>query len=488
MQQKTRKTSVFELESIPRAVATLAVPSVLSMLVTVLYNMVDTVFVGQTHDPYQMNAVSIATPIFMILMAVGNLFGVGGSAFISRSLGAREYERVKKISSFSFWGALAVGLLTTFLMTVGVDWLLPVLGADAKSNIAAITLEKGSDAYRRQAENCRNLEQYTRDYLFYIGVGSIPTIVSSAMSNLVKGEGAAKISMFGMMIGAVTNIILDPIMILALGMGVKGAAIATTIGNTVAMLFYLGYLRFSRTQLSIHPRHFTVKNGVLSGVLIIGVPMFCTNLLMSLSNMLLNRLLNQIDVLATGGMGIAMKANMLVVFVQLGIGIGIQPLVGFHYGARNFDRMKKVIRFSMCCTLVLGTLVTVLYYLFTEPIISIFMTAGSSGSVEDVNAQRAYAVQMLRALMISGPFLGIIFVNNNAFQGMGRGLASLMLSLSRQGLVFLPVLLIADAVVGLNGLIYAQPIADLVSVVIALSMMAFIQKKEMRKLPVPNNT
>ena len=230
-----------------------------------------------------------------------------------------------------------------------------------------------------------------------------------------------------------------------------------------------------------------MKNGVLSGVLIIGVPMFCTNLLMSLSNMLMNRLLNQIDVLATGGMGIAMKANMLVVFIQLGIGIGIQPLVGFHYGARNFDRMKKVIRFSMCCTLVLGTVVTVLYYLFTEPIISIFMTAGSSGSVEDVNAQRAYAVQMLRALMISGPFLGIIFVNNNAFQGMGRGLASLMLSLSRQGLVFLPVLLIADAVVGLNGLIYAQPIADLVSVVIALSMMAFIQKKEMRKLPVPNN-
>ena len=487
MQQKTRKTSVFELESIPRAVATLAVPSVLSMLVTVLYNMVDTVFVGQTHDPYQMNAVSMATPIFMILMAVGNLFGVGGSAFISRSLGAREYERVKKISSFSFWGALAVGFLATFLMTVGVDWLLPVLGADAKSNIAAITLEKGSDAYRRQAENCRNLEQYTRDYLFYIGVGSIPTIVSSAMSNLVKGEGAAKISMFGMMIGAVTNIILDPIMILAMGMGVKGAAIATTIGNTVAMLFYLGYLRFSHTQLSIHPRHFTVKNGVLSGVLIIGVPMFCTNLLMSLSNMLMNRLLNQIDVLATGGMGIAMKANMLVVFVQLGIGIGIQPLAGFHYGARNFDRMKKVIRFSMCCTLVLGTVVTVLYYLFTEPIISIFMTAGSSGSVEDVNTQRAYAVQMLRALMISGPFLGIIFVNNNAFQGMGRGLASLLLSLSRQGLVFLPVLLIADAVVGLNGLIYAQPIADLVSVVIALSMMAFIQKKEMRKLPVPNN-
>lgn len=487
MQMKEKKTSVFEIESIPKAVAVLAIPSVLSMLVTVLYNMVDTVFVGQTHDPYQMNAVSMATPVFMILMAFGNLFGIGGCAFISRSLGAREYERVKKISSFSFWGAVFVGLLATLALTLGVSWILPLVGADASANIANISKDISGDAYDKLVQNYQNLEQYTRDYLFYIGVGAIPTVLSSAMSNLVKGEGAAKVSMFGMMIGAVTNIILDPIMILAMGMGVKGAAIATSIGNTVATLFYLIYLKVSRTMLSPNPKHFTMKGGIFSGVFSIGVPMFFTNVLMSLSNLVLNRLLNNIDVLATGGMGIAMKANMLVVFVQLGIGIGIQPLVGFHYGARNFDRMKKVIRFSMCCTLVLGTLVTVLYYLFTEPIISIFMTAGSSGSVEDVNAQRAYAVQMLRALMISGPFLGIIFVNNNAFQGMGRGLASLMLSLSRQGLVFLPVLLIADAVVGLNGLIYAQPIADLVSVVIALSMMAFIQKKEMRKLPVPNN-
>ena len=484
MQVKEKKLSVFEIDSVPRAVATLAIPSVLSMLVTVLYNMVDTVFVGQTHDPYQMNAVSMATPVFMILMAFGNLFGIGGCAFISRSLGAREYDRVKKISSFSFWGAVVVGLLATFALTLGVSWILPLVGADAASNIANISKDISGEAYDRLVSNYQNLEQYTRDYLFYIGIGAIPTVLSSAMSNLVKGEGAAKVSMYGMMIGAVTNIILDPIMILAMGMGVKGAAIATSIGNTVAMLFYFIYLKVSHTMLTANPKHFAMKGGIFTGVFSIGIPMFFTNVLMSLSNLVLNRLLNNIDVLATGGMGIAMKANMLVVFLQLGIGIGIQPLVGFHYGARNFAKMTKVVRFSMACTLVIGTIMTALYFLFTEPIISIFMTAGSSGSVADVTAQQGYAVKMLRALMVSGPFLGIIFVNNNAFQGMGHGLASLILSVSRQGFVFLPVLFIANALVGLDGLIFAQPIADICSVIMALVMMEMIKHKD-KKLLTP---
>ena len=477
-----RKPSVFEMESIPRAIAALAIPSVLSMLVTVLYNMVDTIFVGQTHDPYQMNAVSLATPIFTILMAFGNLFGVGGCAFISRCLGAKEYDRVKKISSFSFWGAITIGIICTLVLTFGVNGILPLLGADAASNIAGIAKDTNADTYNKMCENYKNLEQYTRDYLFYIGIGAIPTVLSSAMSNLVKGEGAAKISMVGMMIGAVTNIILDPIMILAMGMGVKGAAIATSIGNTVSMLFYLIYLKCSKTMLNPNPKNVTLRHGIFTGVFAIGIPMFCTNVLMSLSNLILNRFLNDIDVLATGGMGIAMKANMLVIFLQLGIGIGIQPLVGFHFGARNFTKMVKTIRFSMLCTLVMGVVVTVLYFIFTEPIISIFMNSGSNGSVADVETQRQYAIKMLRALMISAPFLGIIFVNNNAFQGMGHGLASMLLSISRQGFIFLPVLLIANAAVGLDGIVFAQPIADIVSVVIALIMMEYIKKKDMKMM------
>lgn len=482
MQIHQKKQSPFEMESIPRAVAVLALPSVLSMLVNFLYNMVDMIFVGQTHDPYQMNAVSLVSPVFVILMALGNLFGVGGCAFISRCLGAGNKKRIANISSFCFWGTIIVGLAATVLMTVGTDLLLPLLGADEATNIRAITEKVGTPEYDIQVENCRNLAQFTRDYLFYIGLGAIPITLSVSLSNLVKGEGAAKASMFGMMIGTVTNIILDPIMILGLNMGVKGAAIATSLGNVVSLVFYLLYLKCSTTILTVHPKDFRLRNGIFTGVFSIGIPMFCTNVLMSLSNMLLNRFLTQIDILATGGMGIAMKAYMLVVFVQLGIGIGIQPLVGFHYGARNFERMTKVIRFSMGCTLVLGTVLTLAYFFLTKPIISIFMTADASASAADVLRQQDYAVQMLRALMVSGPFIGIIFVNNNAFQGMGRGIASLLLSVSRQGLVFLPVLILANALVGLNGLIFAQPIADIFSVILALVMMHFIKKKEMRNL------
>lgn len=465
---RKEKKNVFEMESIPQAVLMLALPSVLSMLVTVLYNMADTVFVGQTHDPYQMNAVSLATPMFTMLMAFGNLFGIGGCAFISRSLGAGQNDRVKRISSFGFWGALLLGGLATLLMTLGCDLLLPLIGADADHNIAALSQNLTAEEWARQAENCRNLEQYTRDYLFYVGLGAIPTVLSAACSHMVKGEGAAKISMTGMMIGAVTNIILDPIMILALGMGVKGAAIATTIGNSVSLLFYLGYFLKSHTILSISPAQIGMRNGIALGVLSIGIPTFCTNLLMSASNLVLNRYLNQIDGLATGGMGIAMKANMLVVFLQMGIGMGIQPLVGYHYGARNFKKMSKIMRFSMVCTMGIGVTLTILYFIFTEPLVSIFMTADGAASAADVAIQQGYAVKMLRALMLSGPFLGLIFVCNFSLQGMGRGLSSLLLSVCRQGFVFLPILVIANATIGLNGIILAQPIADLISVVLAL--------------------
>ncbi len=481
MEKTLQKPSVFEIKSVPRAVATLAVPSVLSMLVTVLYNMVDTVFVGQTHDPYQMNAVSLATPVFMILMAFGSLFGVGGCAFISRCLGAKDQGRVKTISSFAFWGCVVFGIVGMLALTVGVNIIVPILGAGADSNIASITEEVGSDAYNTLVQNYQNLEQYTHDYLFYIGVGAIPIIISNAMSNIVKGEGAAKISMAGMIIGAVTNIILDPIMILGLGWGVKGAAIATSLSNVVAMLFYFGYLRFSHTMLSIHPKRVRLRGGIFTGVFAIGIPMFLNQILMSTSNLVLNRLLNNIDTLATGGMGIAMKANMLVVFLQMGIGLGIQPLIGYCFGARDYARQRKVMYFSMGCTLVLGLLVTVVYFIFTEPIISIFMTAGSTGDVADVTAQQDYAVKMLRALMLSGPFLGLMFVSNNALQGMGKGIPSLILSISRQGIVFFPVLFIMNAFVGLNGLIYAQPIADLCSIVLSLILVFTIMHRNERK-------
>ncbi|MCD7800782.1 MAG: MATE family efflux transporter [Ruminococcus sp.] len=434
---------VFEKYSVPKAVFTLATPTMLSMLVTIFYNMADTFFVGQTNDANQVSAVSLATPIFTIIMAVGNIFGIGGSSFISRALGQGNRNKVKNISSFCFYGAIIAGAIMMVLFFCFMNPILTLIGTSEG------TIE------------------YAREYLKYLFMGTIFIVLSYAFGNIVRGEGNAKISMAGMMIGTVVNIILDPIMIIALNMGVTGAAIATVIGNICSVIFYIIYFIKGNTILSISPKDFTTKR-IVKGVLLIGIPASLNNVLMSLSNIILNRFLYSYGDNAIAGMGVAMKANMLVVMLQLGLGAGIQPLVGYNFGSGNYKRMKNVMNFAMIVNVAIGTILTLIYLLFTENIVEIF--------IEDENVV-AFGVQMLRALMLSGALIGIMFVFSFSFQAMGKAIPSLILSISRQGFVFLPVILIGSKLFGLQGIIYAQPIADLVSLLIALAMFLIISKQ-----------
>jgi putative MATE family efflux protein len=273
--------------------------------------------------------------------------------------------------------------------------------------------------------------------------------------------------MIGMMIGTVVNIVLDPIMILALNMGVTGAGWATVIGNVCSVVFYMVYFLRGNTKLSISPKHFKLQ-GIIGGVLLIGIPASFNNLLMALSNIVLNIYLKDYGDYAIAGMGVAMKANMLVVLLQLGLASGIQPLVGYNFGAENYKRMKKIMNFSMVVNVTIGVVLTVLYLIFTDQIIMIFI---DDAEVID------YGAKMLRALMLSGALIGIMFVFSFSFQAMGKAVPSLILSISRQGLVFLPTLMIASKIFGLNGVIFAQPIADLCSLVIALVMFVIISKQ-----------
>ncbi|MCC8069729.1 MAG: MATE family efflux transporter [Ruminococcus sp.] len=434
---------VFEKYSVPKAVFTLATPTMLSMLVTIFYNMADTFFVGQTNDANQVSAVSLATPIFTIIMAVGNIFGIGGSSFISRALGQGNRNKVKNISSFCFYGAIIAGAIMMVLFFCFMNPILTLIGTSEG------TIE------------------YAREYLKYLFMGTIFIVLSYAFGNIVRGEGNAKISMAGMMIGTVVNIILDPIMIIALNMGVTGAAIATVIGNICSVIFYIIYFIKGNTILSISPKDFTTKR-IVKGVLLIGIPASLNNVLMSLSNIILNRFLYSYGDNAIAGMGVAMKANMLVVMLQLGLGAGIQPLVGYNFGSGNYKRMKNVMNFAMIVNVAIGTILTLIYLLFTENIVEIF--------IEDESVV-AFGVQMLRALMLSGALIGIMFVFSFSFQAMGKAIPSLILSISRQGFVFLPVILIGSKLFGLQGIIYAQPIADLVSLLIALAMFLIISKQ-----------
>lgn len=446
-----KNIDLFESAPVPKAVFSLAIPTVLSMIVSVFYNMVDTFFVGQTGNPHQVAAVSVATPVFLFFMAAGNIFGVGGSSFLSRALGEKHYDKVKKISAFCFYGGIVVGIAGQILM---FTFMRPILRAIGTSG---------------------NTFEFARQYLFWVACGGPAMVVAGAFTNLIRGEGAAKSSMIGMMSGTVANIILDPIFILdsfhgipGFGMGVAGAAIATVIGNLVSIAVFLLHVCSKNSVLSIRPRYFSVRGGILSGVLAIGLPASLVNILMSLSNIVTNKILVSYGDIPVAAMGIAMKANMLVIFVQLGFAMGIQPLIGYNYGARNFTRMKSVMKFSMLCVVIAGCKLTGIYFAFTRQIISVFI---SDPAVIETG------IKLLRMLMCSGPFIGIMFVFNFTFQAMGKAVPALVLAASRQGFIFLPMIYLLNAIFHLDGAIFAQPVADFCAIFIALGMFLHMNKR-----------
>lgn len=440
---------LFEDAPVGKAVALMAVPTIITMLVVVIYNMADTFFIGQTNDAMQVAAVSLATPVFLVFMALGNLFGIGGSSAISRALGEKNIERAKQISSFCCYGSLGLGAVMMILFLVGMDFLLKLIGASP------------------------NTVDYARDYLTYVAFGGPFIMFGTAFGNILRGEGAAKQSMIGNMIGTVTNIILDPIMILGFGWGVVGAAVATVIGNMCACVFYLVYFLRKKSALTIQPKYFRVGNRIATGVMAIGIPASLNNILMSLSNIVLNNVLISYGDTPVAAMGVAMKANMLVVLLQIGLCAGIQPLIGYNYGAENVKRLRQVYRFTGICAVVMGSILTVLMVIAREPIIQAF--------IDDESVIQS-GIGMMIALQISGPVIGILFLNINTLQGMGKALPSLLLTVCRQGLAFVPLLFILNMLFGLNGVIYSQSLADYVSIVLSLVFCTVILRRFARRV------
>ena len=431
-------------EPVGKLVLSMGIPTTISMLITNIYNMADTFFIGQTGDPMQVAAVSLATPVFMVFMALGNLFGIGGSSAISRALGEKKAERAKNISSFCCYGSLGLGIVMALLFLVGMDGILKLIGAS------------------------ENTVGYARDYLTYIAFGGPFIMFGTAFGNILRGEGAAKESMIGNMIGTVTNIVLDPIMILGLGWGVVGAAVATVIGNMAASGFYLVYFLRKKSSLSIRFGDFKAGERIASGVMAIGIPASLNNILMSCANIVLNQVLISYGDTPVAAMGVAMKANMLLVLLQIGLCSGIQPLIGYNYGARNKKRLMQVFRFTGICAVVMGTLLTILMVAARQSIIRAFI---------DDSQVVAYGIQMVIALQLSGPVLGILFLCINTIQGMGKAVPSLVLTVCRQGLIFIPLVFILDGIFGLDGAIYAQPTADFISIVLSLVICLGIFRK-----------
>ena len=435
---------------VSKAVAKMAVPSVISSLVTVVYNMADTFFVGQTGDPLQVAAVSLTNPIFILMMAFANMFGMGGSAVLSMALGAKDERRAKNASSFVTYASLIVGVVFALILIVFMDPILALFGANAETY------------------------EFARGYTFHIAYGAPFIIWSAAASFIVRAEGASREAMIGSMIGTIANIVLDPIFISMLGQGTAGAAIATTIGNVMASGYYLWYFLRKSRMLSISWRYFTVRGGILTKICSSGLPTAIFSALMSVSTIVLNQLLVVYGNDPVAAIGIVFKANMFITFLQMGLANGVQPLLGYNYGAGNMERFREVESYTKKCCLAAGVIATVLYFVFREEIISLFI------SDSDVIA---YGVQMLIAYMLSGPVIGILFVNMNCMQSVGHAFPATVLSVLRQGILLIPLLYLLRALFGLNGVILGQSVTDYIAVILSIFMWRKIRGRSERKQP-----
>lgn len=428
-------TDLFEKAPVPKAVATMAVPTMISMLVVVIYNMADTFFIGQTKDPLQVAAVSLATPVFMIFMALGHLFGIGGSSAISRALGERRKDRAWHISSFCCYGLLGLGVMVAVISVLGMEQILHLIGAS------------------------ENTIGFARQYLTIISIGAPTIMFSTAFANILRGEGASRESMIGNLLGTIVNIILDPVMILGLGWGVSGAALATIIGNIAACFFYISYYVRGKSMLSIRVKDFRMGDGIAASVTAIGIPASLNNILMSFANIILNQALVGYGDTPVAAMGVALKSNMLVVLLQIGLCVGIQPLIGYNYGSGNKKRLMQVFKFTGVVSVIMGMLLTMFMIIARKTMIQVFINDAEVVS---------YGIRMVVALQLSAPFIGILFLCINTIQGMGKALPSLVLTVCRQGLIFIPLIFILNAMLGLDGVIYAQPAADYLSILVGI--------------------
>ncbi len=443
-----KSTEIFEKMPVRKAVWTLCLPNILSMLTSIVYNLVDIYFIGRTGDANQVAAVSLCAPIFTVLMGFGNIFGLGGGAYLSRSLGEGRKDRVKKITSFCFWTATALGIGIAALMMGFMNPLLHVLGTSADT------------------------VGYCRQYLLWIGLGSPAVILSFTLSNLIRSEGGAKETMIGTMLGTVTNIILDPIFIFGLRMGVVGAAAATVIGNIASDLFYLLHiLRKSETQ-SLSPKDYSARRSIVMPILTIGVPASLNNLMTSIATVLLNNQMGVYGDTAIAGFGIASKVNSMAFLLLIAIAFGVQPLMAYCYGAGNRPRFREALRYTLFCQVAVGTAGTLIVEIFAGFLVRIF--------INDPEVIR-HGVFILRVMNSTGPVIGILFLLTNLFQSMGKAVPSMIMSLSRQGIVYIPVLLLMSRIWKYNGVVWAQPVADIIALGLAVAFYAAETKKDRKR-------
>lgn len=429
------ENELFEKVPVHKAYFTMALPVVFSMVVSLVYNMVDMYFIAATGNTNLVAGVSISAPVFTLMIALGDIFGLGGSSVISRLFGQKKDEDGKRMSVFCFYAAILCGIIVTVVMLLLRQPILQLLGADSDTIL------------------------YASQYYTGIAIGASFIILSFTPSNQLRTEGLAKEAMIGTILGAVVNMILDPIFISVLGFGAAGAATATVIGYVCSDLYFVWVLTKRSKKLSINLTGFHISAEEMKPIFTIGIPASVTNLMQSIAIALMNRMLLPYGNEKVAAMGIVMKINMVAVLVLVGFAFGAQPLIGYNYGANNEKRLKKILAFSYKFECGLAAILAIVLILAAKPMVHMFMN-----DAEIVIT----GTQMLRFQQLGMIFVAVVLVTTCTFQSMGKAFGAFLLSVSRQGVIFAIVIFTASHVAGYIGVIVSQAVSDFLTAVLAV--------------------
>lgn len=434
-------TSVFEEKNISKAIMRVGFPAMLGQLTTLVYNIADTFFVSLTREPEAIAAVTLCAPILLIIMSIACVFGMGGSSVIARLLGEEKKKESGATMNFCVYAMAAAGAVT---LVLGLVFLQP--------------LAEGSGA---DADNIVN----TCDYLKWIFAGAPFIMLANGFVHLFRSVSLIKESTIGLVLGNAVNMVLDYIFIAILGRGTAGAALATSLGFVCATVYYIVCMvredHRGNPLVPWRPSRFSPNAAMIRSVISIGIPGALITVLMSVSNIVLNNYIGLYGSDAVASYGIAYKLDMIPILLCVGLSQGVAPLVGYYYGGSRKERMAETVKYTTAYGIAMGAVFTVVFVIFGKPLAAVFLQ-------DDILIeQTAY---FLRVLCLSAPMLGVIQMMTSYFQALGKAVKSLIITVLRNVVLFIPGVIALNYVWELNGVIAAQPVVETVLAVICIFM------------------
>jgi putative MATE family efflux protein len=434
------------MESMPigKAIWKLSIPTMIAMLIQVVYNMTNIFFIGKLNNADMVASIAICMPIVMVIQAFGNIFAMGGASLISRLLGEGRKEDANHAAALSFWASAILCVAASFVIFLNLDAVLRLCGAS------------------------ENTLEFCKTYMSIMLIGGVFVGLQMTSGGLLRAEGATTSSMIGMISGSVLNMILDPIFILVLRMDVAGAALGSVIGNAAGFCYFMFFYLRKKSIISIAPRNIALKKYYFSNIFKIGIPASLDNILMSVGMAIANVIAAGFSDDVVASTAVCMRLTSIGIMLTVGMAQGCQPLMGYNYGSGNIKRLFETIRKALLNATTICFTIAILLFIFASAWIKFFIT--------DINVV-SIGTKLVRIMVVAMPFMGIQMVLRTLFQSIGHSIAALVLTLGRQGLFFIPALFIFSALWGLNGFMCAIPFSDILTTVLAVLLMLRLRKK-----------